>query len=98
MREGLEETLAVHRLGLPEQLRKSLQSTNLIESAIHTTRTLINRVKRWKGKDMRLRWSASGLLAAEKRFRRVRGYKLIASLIESLDRVEAILADQSEAA
>jgi len=35
LREGLEETLTVHRLGLPEPLRKSLQSTNLTESAIH---------------------------------------------------------------
>lgn len=98
LREGLEETLTVHRLCVPEQLRRSLQSTNLIESAIHTTRTLTNRVKQWRGKDMRLRWSASGLLAAEKRFRRVRGYKLMASLIEALDGINAVIADQSEAA
>jgi len=84
LRASLEETLTVHRLGIPDPLHKSLQSTNLIESAIHTTPALTNRVNRWSSKDMRLRRSASDLLAAEKRFRRVRGCKLMASLIESL--------------
>ena len=61
LREGLEETLTVHRLGLPEQLRRNFQSTNLIESAIGVTRALTDRVKRWRGGDMRLRWAASGI-------------------------------------
>jgi putative transposase len=32
--EGMEETLTVHRLRVPAQLRRTLASTNVIESAI----------------------------------------------------------------
>ena len=60
LREGLEETLTLHRLNTPEALRASLRSTNLIESAISVTRTLTQRVQCWRGGDMRLRWSAAG--------------------------------------
>lgn len=86
LREGLEETLTLHRLGLPEALRKSLSSTNLIESAFSVARNVTGRVKRWRGGDMRLRWSAAGLLEAEKNFRRVRGCKLMPKLLGALDR------------
>ncbi len=86
LREGLEETLTLHRLGLPEALRKSLSSTNLIESAFSVARDVTGRVKRWRGGDMRLRWSAAGLLEAEKNFRRVRGCKLMPKLLIALDR------------
>ena len=86
LREGLEETLTLHRLGLPEALRKSLSSTNLIESAFSVARNVTARVKRWRGGDMRLRWSAAGLLQAEKNFRRVRGCKLMPKLLIALDR------------
>lgn len=86
LREGLEETLTLHRLGLPEALRKSLSSTNLIESAFSVARNVTGRVKRWRGGDMRLRWSAAGLLEAEKNFRRVRGCKLMPKLLIALDR------------
>ena len=86
LREGLEETLTLHRLELPEALRKSLSSTNLIESAFSVARNVTGRVKRWRGGDMRLRWSAAGLLEAEKNFRRVRGCKLMPKLLIALDR------------
>ena len=86
LKEGLEETLTLHRLGLPESLRKSLQSTNLIESALSVAADVTRRVKRWRGGDMRLRWSAAGLVQAEKNFRRIRGYQVIAELLTALDR------------
>jgi len=86
LREGLEETLTLHRLGLPDTLRKSLSSTNLIESAFSVARDVTGRVKRWRGGDMRLRWSAAGLLEAEKNFRRIRGCKLMPKLLIALDR------------
>ncbi len=71
LKEGLEETLTLHRLGFPEPLRKSLQSTNLIETALSVAADVTGRVNRWRGGDMRLRWSAAGLLQAEKNFRRI---------------------------
>lgn len=84
LREGLEETLTLHRLGIPDLLRKSLQSTNLIESALSVASDVADKVKRWRAGDMRLRWIAAGLLAAEQRFRRVRGHKLMSKLLAAL--------------
>ena len=98
LREGLEDTLTLHRLGVPAELRKSLQSTNLIESALSVTETIIGRVKRWRGGDMRLRWTAAGLLMAEKQFRRIRGYKLIPKLLTALDSDKAKLVSPEQAA
>jgi len=85
LREGMEETLTVVRLGIKDELRKTLSSTNVIESAFSIVRNTTNRVKRWREGDMRLRWCAAGLLRAEKKFRRVKGYREIPSLITKLD-------------
>jgi len=98
LREGLEETLTLHRLGLPDALRKSLQTTNLIESALSVASDVAGRVKRWRAGDMRLRWLATGLLAAEKQFRRVRGHKLMPKLLAALDTGSARIAGGSKAA
>jgi len=98
LREGLEETLTLHRLGLPEALRKSFQSTNLIESALSVASDVAGRVKRWRAGDMRLRWIAAGLLGAEKQFRRVRGHKLMPKLLAALDAGATKIAGGSKAA
>jgi len=84
LREGLEETLTLHRLKVPDALRKSFQSTNLIESALSVADDVAGRAKHWRSGDMRLRWTAAGLLAAEQQFRRVRGHKLMPELIVAL--------------
>jgi putative transposase len=83
--EGLEETLTVHRLHVPQQLRMTLASTNVIESAFSIVETVCRNVKRWHGGDHRERWVGSGLLIAEKQFRRVRGHKQIPVLIRALE-------------
>jgi len=80
LREGLEETLTVHRLGLPPTLRKSLMSTNIIDSMFSMTRSTWRNVKRWKDSHMKHRWVATALLAAEKRFHRVLGYRSLGLL------------------
>lgn len=85
--EGLEETLTVLRLRVPPQLRKSLASTNVIESAFSIVERVCRNVKRWHDGDQRERWVGSGLLLAEKQFRRVTGYKQIASLLKELEAV-----------
>ena len=94
LREGLEETLTVHKLGVAGLLRKTLQTTNPIESCFSVSRTITSRVKRWRGDDMVQRWAVASLLRAEKNFRRIKGYreipKLIAALQQrSIDRKEA---------
>jgi transposase-like protein len=84
LREGLEETLTVHRLDLPPSLRKSLRSTNIIESAFSKTRTVCQNVKRWRPGIMRLRWAGTVLLEAEKQFRRIKGFRQLEFLVTAL--------------
>jgi putative transposase len=83
--EGMEETLTVHRLHVPMQLRKTLASTNVIESAFSIVELVCRNVKRWHGGDQRERWVGSGLLVAQKQFRRITGYKQISALIRELE-------------
>ena len=83
--EGMAETLTVHRLRVPMQLRKTLASTNVIESAFSIVEQVCKNVKRWHGGDQRERWVGSGLLVAQKQFRRVTGYKQIPALITELE-------------
>lgn len=85
LEEGLEETLTVHRLHMPPQLRKTLASTNVIESAFAIVERVCSNVKRWHGGDQRERWVGSGLLVAEKQFRRIQGYKQIPALLSELE-------------
>jgi putative transposase len=82
--EGLEETLTVHRLQIPMQLRQSLASTNVIESAFANVERICRNVKRWRPGDQRERWVGSGLLIAEKQFRRVRGFKHLPVFLKQL--------------
>jgi putative transposase len=85
LEEGLEETLAVHRLRVPPMLRTSLASTNLIESAFSIVETVCRNVKRWQGGDQYLRWVGSGLLYAESRWNRVHGYRELPLLVKELE-------------
>ncbi len=64
--EGLDEILTVIRLGLPPKLRRSLACTNAIENALGTVRMVQHNVKRWRNAEMALRWTAAGLLEAQK--------------------------------
>jgi transposase-like protein len=83
--EGLEETLTVHRLHVPQQLRLTLASTNVIESAFAIVERVCLNVKRWHSGDQRERWVGSGLLVAQKRFRKVKGHKHIPIFLRELD-------------
>lgn len=87
LEEGLEETLTLHRLGVPAVLRVSLRSTNPIESCFSTTRETAKHVKRWRTADQVWRWSGTGLLEGEKRFKRVKGYQGMSVLSVALGRV-----------
>jgi transposase-like protein len=84
LKEGLEETLTLHKLGVTGLLRKTLSTTNPIESCFSITRAITKRVKRWSGGDMVQRWAVAALLRAEKKFKRVKGYREIPKLIAAL--------------
>ena len=89
LEEGLEETLTVVRLGVPELLRKTLATTNPIESAFSVAESVTRRVKRWRDGNMRERWCVAGLVDAESRFNRVKGHKHLPQLLTALDRLVA---------
>ena len=82
--EGLEEILTVIRLGLPHELRRSLACTNIVENALSTVRQVTRNVKRWRHAEMALRWTAAGLLEAQKTFRRLKAYRQLPILRNAL--------------
>lgn len=84
LEEGFEETLTLHRLSVPESLRRTLRSTNPIENIFSRVRSHARNVKRWKSEDMVERWVAAGLLRAERSFRRIKAYRDLPSFIASL--------------
>ncbi len=88
LREGLEETLTLHQLMVPNQLRNVLRSTNSIECIFARTRELCRNVKRWSNADMALRWASTMLLHAERKFRRVCGHRQMPALVRALDNID----------
>jgi putative transposase len=95
LREGLEETVTVTRLGIRGSLKKTLESTNPCESMIECVRRSSRNVKHWQSGDMALRWTAAGMLEAERQFRRVIGHADLAKLANAVerDRARALAAD-----
>jgi putative transposase len=84
LEEGMEETLTVHKLRVPDQLRRTLCCTNVIESAFSIVETVCRNVKRWRDGDHIERWVGSGLVVAERQFRKVIGHRQIPLLLSSI--------------
>ena len=93
LREGLEDMFSVRHLGITGALARSLTNTNCIESMISITRRTTGRVTKWKDGSMKKRWIAAGMLEAERSFRRVRGHKDMAKLVDALRRLVNSPAD-----
>src|SRR5712691_1024543 len=95
MRDYEDAHQALQRL-----LRRSLSSTNIIESVFSGVEDHCARVKRWRAGDHLQRWVASALLKVESRFRRIRGYKEMPALLSALDAygVQKGLAQRVQAA
>jgi transposase-like protein len=89
LREGLDETLTLMRLELPQNLERVLSSTNLIENLFSSVRDTARRVKRWQGGMMVLRWTAAGVLEAERHFRKIVGYRALPKLVAALHNRDA---------
>jgi len=83
--EGLDEMFTVARLGITGSLRRSLTNTNCIESMISTVRVVTGRVKTWRDGDMKKRWIATGMIEAQRSFRRIRGHTHMPTLITAID-------------
>lgn len=86
LREGLEEMFTVARLGIDGRLATTLVSSNPIDSMISIARTTNRNVTHWKDGEMVLRWTAAGMINAERSFRRVKGYKQMPQLVAALYR------------
>ena len=86
LREGIDETLTVTRLQIKGRLKRTLESTNPCESMIDCVRTTQRNVKRWSSGEMGLRWTAAGMLEAEKQFRKVIGYLQLPQLAVAIER------------
>ena len=86
LREGLKEMFTVSRLGIDGRLAKTLVTSNPVESMISIARTTNRNVTRWRDGHMVLRWTAAGMLNAERSFRRIKGYKQMPQLVAALHR------------
>jgi putative transposase len=86
LKEGMTDTLTVTRFGITGRLKRTLQSTNTIENLFSRVRRTQHNIKRWQGGDMRQRWTAAGILDAERNFRRIKGKHQLARLAAALGR------------
>jgi len=86
LQEGLEETLTLHRLGVFEEVGRSLKTTNAIENLNSLVGDYIGNVKRWHHSEQRARWFALGLLEAEQRMNRIAGHEDLPKLRDALQR------------
>ena len=84
LREGLEETLTLQRLGIGGMLYQALRSTNAIENLNGAVARFTRNVRRWRDGKMLLRWVAGALHEAEDHFNRVTGHKQLPHLIAAL--------------
>ena len=87
--EAIEEILTLHRLEVPALLRKTLHSTNPIESMFSTVRDCEGNIKRYRGTSMAQRWLAAVCLHCEKGFRKIKGYMSIASVVKKIETLQA---------
>ena len=85
LREGIEETLTLTRLGVHGNLKRTLESTNPCESMIEIIRRTQRNVKRWSSGEMALRWTAAGMLEADRQFRKIIGYRDLATLVVAIE-------------
>jgi len=90
LREGLDETLTLQRLGIRGALARTLRSTNPIENLNGGIARFTRNVKRWQGGSMILRWVGSAVLEAERRFHRVKGHQQMPSLIQALQQPSSL--------
>jgi transposase-like protein len=84
LREGVEETLTVKKLGLTGALAKTLETTNSIENLNRGIRRVAGRVDRCRSGAMALRWVATGALESARGFRRLKGHQQMGKLVAAL--------------
>jgi transposase-like protein len=86
LREGLEEVLTLHRLGLFAILGRSFKTTNCLENVNALVEERCAKVDCWKNSNQRHRWLATALIDIEPRLRRVMGRRHLPALRAALQR------------
>ena len=86
LKEGLDETLTLHRLGLYGVLGRSLKTTNCLESVNALVEERCAKVDHWQNSSQRHRWLATALLDIEPRLRKLMGYRHLPKLRDALKR------------
>jgi transposase-like protein len=82
--EGMLETLTVHRLGITGYLRKSLRTTNIMESAFSSVRRYLGDVTRFRNEAQIELTVTRSILETERHFRNLRGCRQLKKLDEAL--------------
>ncbi len=86
LKEGLEETLTLHRLGLNKELYRSFSSTNCIESVMSQVGQFTDKVDRWRNGRHIQEWVASGLIQIEPKLNKVSGWRYMKLLRERIQK------------
>jgi putative transposase len=95
IREGLDDTLTLQRLGIEGALYRTLRSTNIIENLNGSVAHYTRNVRRWRGGSMIKRWVSAAILEASRNFRRIRGFRELSQLSLALN-AHCGAADQNE--
>jgi transposase-like protein len=98
LKEGFEELLTVQKLGVPQALRKSLHTTNVIDSSFASVRWGERNIQRYRSGKMTQRWLASVLLHCETRFQRVFGYREIPKVMKNIQRMVNLVESKKKVA
>ena len=84
LREGMEETLTLHRLGIGKELRKSLRTNNIMENLNRNIKERLARIRRWVSSDQCHRWIVMALIEAEKKLEDIEHTDQLAALQRAL--------------
>lgn len=87
--EALEELLTLHKLKVPDLLRKTLHTTNPIESMFSIVRSNERNIKRYKNSNMSQRWLASILIERAENFRKIKGHLSILEVVAEIEKFQS---------
>lgn len=99
LKQGISDTLTLHKLGLNRILARSFSTTNCSESILAQLEQYTQRVDRWRNGSHIQGWVASGLLELEPRLKKIYGWRNMRSLRDKIKQeLERRKKEQSEIA
>lgn len=86
LKEGLQDTLTLHRLNIFSKVGISLKTTNCIESINSSVEKYCKKIHYWKNSSQKQRWLASALNEIEPALRRIKGSDHLLELRTALEK------------